>query len=324
MSPHTQKNRQEFGAGREEWTSELGIWAHAWCQKAQRVAVAVRRLNSNASPTSLYIQINRSPLCLLAGWRNRSNNNNNTAKYKIQKEEEEITIEQPIVQHIGDTERKLHEAAWKLAVGWWFCLLSCVVHTGTPPPVSFLLSLIASRRDDQTLARAWVLYYNTSAVVVVVAAGSFTHTLIFSLSLDFHFFVCVCVVRFLIHMKMASHNLADGLPPCRFSHNPDSRESSDFLFVSSSWVSGLKWDAGNITLFPRVVAIAIPCWLAELAGQCLKWAPVGWAPTLQAARPATVHIGYTPARLLMKTCELRGRWWLLLLGFLDASIVRLV
>jgi hypothetical protein len=28
---------------------------------------------------------------------------------KIQKEEEEITIEQP--QHIGDTERKLHEAA---------------------------------------------------------------------------------------------------------------------------------------------------------------------------------------------------------------------
>jgi hypothetical protein len=28
---------------------------------------------------------------------------------KIQKEEEEITIEQP--QHIGDTKRKLHEAA---------------------------------------------------------------------------------------------------------------------------------------------------------------------------------------------------------------------
>lgn len=41
-----------------------------------------------------------------------NNNNNNTAKnIKIQEEEEEITIEQPIVQHIGDTERKLHEAA---------------------------------------------------------------------------------------------------------------------------------------------------------------------------------------------------------------------
>jgi hypothetical protein len=70
------------------------------------------------------------------------------------------------------------------------CLVSCT--QVLPPPVSFLLSLIASRRDDQTLARAWVLYYTTSAVVVVVAAGSFTHTLIFSLSLDFHFFVCVC------------------------------------------------------------------------------------------------------------------------------------
>lgn len=183
------------------------------------------------------------------------------------------------------------------------CLVSCTQVLSPSWMVSF--SLIASRRDDQTLARAWVLYYTTSAVVVVVAAGSFTHTLIFSLSLDFHFFVCVSFVFLYTY-----ENGVTQFGGWRFSHNPDSRESSDFLFVSSSWVSGWKWDAGNITLFPCVVAIAIP----PVGWQCLKWAPVGWAPTLQAARPATVYTLDTHWRLLMKTCELRGRWWLLLLG----------
>lgn len=184
---HTHKNRQEFGAGREEWTSELGIWAGAWCQKAQRVAVAVRRLNSNASPSSLYIQINGSPLCLLAGWRNRSKQQQqqqqHSEKYKNSRRRRRNNN---WAAYSTTHWRHREKVAWGcVKMGCRLMILPvvlCRAHRYSPPP-GWFPSLLSPPAEMTKLLRAREFYIILQVLLSSLSQLDLSHTHSSSLSL---------------------------------------------------------------------------------------------------------------------------------------------